>query len=131
MGYQARRDGRLTEAWEIFSESVALCRGADDQQLLASSLVGLGQIERDLGKSEAATQHYREAVDLYRCGDDRLRLAHTIRHLADILRGYGDIEPARSLYEEALSIYRNDPDTPPLDLANAIRGFALLRGVAG
>ena len=130
-GYQARRDGHLAKAKEIFSESVGLCRGANGQQWLASSLAGLGQIERDLKNTAAALQHYREAVEIYRQGVLPLQLAHTIRHLADILRGNGALESARPLYEEALSIYRNDPETPRLDLANAIRGFALLRGTAG
>ena len=130
-GYQSRREGRLTEAREIFSESVGLCRGADDQQWLASSLVGLGQIERDLRNTEVALRHYREAVEIYRRGNHPLRLAHTIRHLADILRRDEVFESARPLYEEALNIYRNDPETPALDLANTIRGFALLRGAAG
>lgn len=130
LGYQARREGRLAEARELFSESVRTCRENDDWDALASSIVGLGQIERDLRDTEAAIQHYREAVEIYRRGPDRLRLAHTIRHLADIYRGHGALDLARPLYEEALSIYRNDPGTPPLDLANAIRGFALLQGNA-
>jgi tetratricopeptide (TPR) repeat protein len=129
-GYQARREGRLAEAREIFSQAVELCRRNTDQHSLASSLVGLGQIERDLKNAQAALQCYREAIEIYRRDARPLTLAHTIRHLADILRGEGDLASARPLYEEALSIYRNDPETRPLDLANAIRGFALLRGIA-
>jgi tetratricopeptide (TPR) repeat protein len=130
-GYQARREGRLADARAVFSESVDLCRAGRDQRLLANSLVGLGQIERDLKNTAAALQHYRDAVEIYRRAGHPLRLAHTIRHLADILRGDGVLDLAKPLYEEALSIYRSDPETPPLDLANAIRGFALLRGAAG
>ena len=115
----------------MFLESVGLCRGTGDQSFLASSLIGLGQIERDLKNTVAALQHYREAVDIYRRGAHPLRLAHTIRHLADILREDGSIETARPLYEEALRIYREHAETPTLDLANAIRGFALLKGAAG
>jgi len=99
--------------------------------LLAGSLIGRGQIERDLKNNEAAVQHYSEAIALYRSSGHPLRLAHTVRHLADILRGMRSIESARALYEEALQVYREHVETPPLDLANAIRGFALLRGSAG
>jgi len=98
---------------------------------LAGSLVGLGQIERDLNNTKAAIQHYGEAVVIYRGGANPLRLAHTIRHLADILREDGALESARPLYEESLRLYRAHAETAPLDLANAIRGFALLRGAAG
>jgi hypothetical protein len=70
-------------------------------------------------------------VAICRRGADPLWLAHTIRHLADILRERGCVEEARPLYEEVLGTYRRHHRSPPLDLANAIRGFALLQGAAG
>ena len=84
LGYQARREGRLQDAREIFSESVRLSREAANPPALAASLTGLGQIERDLNNRTTALQHYREAVDIYRKGPDRQGFAHTIRHVADI-----------------------------------------------
>src|SRR5215467_13621045 len=98
LGYQCRREGRLREAKRRFAESVELCRGGTDPTLLAGSLIGLGQIERDLKNNEAAVQHYSEAIALYRSSGHPLRLAHTVRHLADILRGMRSIESARALY---------------------------------
>ncbi len=131
-GYRARREGRLGEAKEIFSEAVQVCREADaNPSVLAGSLAGLGQIERDLRNDRAAIECYREAVGIQRGHPDRLRLAHTVRHLADVLREAGLLEEARTGYEEVLEIYRRHPETRALDLANAIRGFALLRGNAG
>jgi tetratricopeptide (TPR) repeat protein len=41
------------------------------------------------------------------------------------------LEQAAPHYNEALEIYRSHARTPPLDLANAIRGFALLKGNTG
>jgi hypothetical protein len=38
---------------------------------------------------------------------------------------------AEPCYHEALTIYRAHKETPPLDLANAIRGLALLKSNAG
>src|ERR1051326_2074817 len=108
-GYLARRQGRPQQAKEAFVESVGWCRGRTDQVLLlASALVGLGQVERDLKNERLALQHYQEAVEIYRNGPDRLRLAHTIRHVADILREAGSLEEARPHYEEALNIYRDN-----------------------
>jgi hypothetical protein len=63
--------------------------------LIAESLVGLAQIERDLKQNTAATEHYTEAVAILRNGPDPLRLAHTVRHLADVLRNIGSLEEAR------------------------------------
>jgi tetratricopeptide (TPR) repeat protein len=99
--------------------------------VLARSLTGLAQIERDLKNNSQALQNYREAAGIYRSLPDPQRLAHTIRHVADILRSEGSIEQGRSCYEEALEIYREHSGTSPLDLANAVRGFALLRAAAG
>lgn len=130
-GYIARRERRLEQARELFTEAVRLSRKTADSSLLASSLIGLGQMERDLAHSDASVQHYREAVEQLRSCSDRLRLAHTIRHLADIFRENGCAEDASSRYEEALKIYREHTETPPLDLANALRGFAILKGAVG
>lgn len=130
-GYKARKERHPNQAREIFSEAVRLSRKAADSSLLASSLVGLGQIERDLANLDVSLQHYREAVELLRTCPDRLRFAHTIRHLADILRENGSPEDASLRYEEALKIYREYAETPPLDLANTLRGFALLKADIG
>ncbi|HET9283644.1 MAG TPA: tetratricopeptide repeat protein [Candidatus Angelobacter sp.] len=122
-------------------EAVALARRSKDQLQLAQALTALGQIERDLHHSNEALHHYEEAVAVYRLADHRLadhrtadaplKLAHTIRHIGDIHRHEGRTEPAESCYQEALAIYRAHTETQPLDLANALRGFALLKEALG
>jgi tetratricopeptide (TPR) repeat protein len=131
MGYRARKEGQPHEGRKIFSEAVRLAREAGDRVGLAGSLAGLGQIERDLRSTDAALRCYREATEIYRSEPNRQRFAHTIRHLGDILRGDGALAEARLCYEEALSVYRADGATLALDLANTIRGFALLKGELG
>jgi tetratricopeptide (TPR) repeat protein len=131
-GYQARREGQPANAKRLFSEALARCRKGDGTtDELARSLCGLGQIERDLGNSAAGLARYQEAVAVFRGLGEPLRLAHTIRHMGDILRHRRAVEEARACYEEALGIYRQHAETPNLDLANAVRGFALLREEAG
>jgi tetratricopeptide (TPR) repeat protein len=131
LGYEARREGRSQDAKKIFDKAVRFCRGAADQAMLARSLAGLAQIERDLKNNVQALQHYSEAATIYRSLPDPLRVAHAIRHVGDILRSQGCLDRARPCYEEALTIYREHSETSLLDLANAIRGFALLRADAG
>ncbi len=130
-GYQARRENRLADAGQHFSEAVRLCRDGDDRTLLARALTGLGQIERDLGRLDTALEHSPEAAGLFRIGDRPLVLAHTVRHVGDILRNQNQSHRAAPHYEEALAIYRQHTETPPLDLANAIRGYAHLKADSG
>jgi len=130
-GYKARKERRTEQAKEIFSEAVRLSRNAADPLLLASALTGLGQIERDRDNNNAALQHYREAVGILKGEPNQLRFAHTTRHLADILREDGSAAEAAVCYEEALKVYREHSETPILDLANTLRGFALLKGGIG
>ena len=131
LGYQARREHRLAEAKDLFAEAAGQCRKAGKQALLAQSLTGLGQVERDLQELDAALRHYEDAVQIYRALDEPLALAHTIRHVADIQRNRRQLDLAARCYIEALGIYRENKATPPLDLANALRGYALLNGETG
>jgi tetratricopeptide (TPR) repeat protein len=131
LGYQARREERLADAKAHFAEAVELCRISGDNAMLAQALTGLGQIERDLGQLDAAVMLYLEAAELYRAMDRPLALAHTVRHVGDILRNQVRLDLAEPHYREALEIYRSHGETPPLDLANAIRGYALLKAGTG
>ena len=71
------------------------------------------------------------AVASARQGDDPLKLAHRIRHLGDAYYYAGRWALADGCYVEALSIYRHHERTPLLDLANAIRSFAVLKDELG
>ena len=63
--------------------------------------------------------------------DDPLRLAHAVRHLGDAYNHGRDAALAEPCFVEALSIYRGNEHTRPLDLANTIRGFAVLKDYVG
>ena len=102
-----------------------------EERALVESLRGLGQIERDLGNDSEALSLYREAVQLCRGEGGTQLLAHTLRHLGDIHSDLHQWQLARPCYEEALALYRDDASTAPLDLANAIRPFAILKEQLG
>jgi tetratricopeptide (TPR) repeat protein len=125
-GDAARCERRLAEAKGCFSEAVSLAQASADAALLVQSLKRLGGIERDLGEIDRSLGHYRQAVELSRRIGDPLLRAHTVRHVGDILRESSQLEPALPCYEEALAIYRENTQTNLLDLANTLRGFALL-----
>jgi tetratricopeptide (TPR) repeat protein len=71
------------------------------------------------------------AVVSARAVDDPLRLAHRVRHLGDAYYYAGRAATAESCYLVALSAYRRHERTRPLDLANAIRSFAVLKHEGG
>ncbi len=128
---RARRENRLADAHRNLVEAVALCRQAGVQRELMQALKGLGQIERDLGRGDAARPLYEEAVAICRGEGDPLTLAHTVRHLGDIHHEAGRVELAEPCYHEALALYRSQERPPPLDVANAIRPLAILKEDAG
>ncbi len=131
LAVHARREGRLPDAIRNAEEAVALCRNGGDRTTLVRTLMLLGQIERDCEQSEKALEHYEEAVGLLGNEDDPLRYAHTVRHLADLYCELSKLELAEARYNEALAIYRRENGASPGDLANAVRGFAVMKDAAG
>jgi hypothetical protein len=102
---QARRERRLDDARRNLVEAVDPCRKAGVRVELAKALTGLGQIERDLDRSEAARQHYEEAVAIYRAEGDALRLAHTVRQCC----GSFDVRPKGRVGQPSLEINTCSP----------------------
>ena len=129
--YHARREHRSDDAKRLLTAAVEQSRGSNVPADLARALTALGQIERDMKNTQAALQFYQEAVAIYHTQGDILRLAHTVRHVGDIYREDGQWAPAEPCYQDALGMYRANPDTPPLDLANTLRGYALLKNQLG
>jgi tetratricopeptide (TPR) repeat protein len=128
---RARLENRLADAHRDFAEAVALCRRSGLLPELVQALKGLGQIERGLGRADAALALYQEAAAICRREGDPLLLAHTVRHVGDLHRAAGRVELAQPCYEEALALYRANDRTDRLDLANALRPLAIVREGAG
>ncbi len=128
---RARREGRIDDAYRSYADAAAICRANGDRRSLIHALKGLGQVECDRRNFGAALGAYEEGTALAREDSDSFLLAHTIRHLGDILRKLDRPKDAESCYTEALTLYRSNPNPPLLDLANAIRGMAILKDSMG
>jgi tetratricopeptide (TPR) repeat protein len=128
---RARLEQRFGDAKRDLTEAVASTRKSKDQRRLARALAALGQIERDLHNDEVALRLYEEAAEIYRGLNDTLKFAHALRHVADILREMKRLPSAATAYAESLRIYHDHEDTQLLDLANAVRGLALLKEALG
>jgi len=127
----ARRDGRLSDARRDAEAAVALCRQVGPPGKLVRALMLLGQIERDDKQRGKALQHYEEAAIISRKEEEPLRCAHTVRHLADLYCDMGKLDLAENCYQESLALYRDNKGASAGDLANAIRGFAVMKDAAG
>jgi tetratricopeptide (TPR) repeat protein len=127
----AKKERRLEDAATLFREALAECAASDSQALRATLYEELAYVERNLRDLETSQRHYRQASEIYSSLGNPLKTAHTVRHAADILREQTKPEQAAPLYAESLEIYRRHKETPPLDLANAIRGFALVKEQTG
>jgi tetratricopeptide (TPR) repeat protein len=120
-----------TMAREKVDEAIRLYRQVDDGTGLADALMFLGQLDRDAGRGDEALPHYEEAIALARADGDKRILAHRVRHLGDLHQDAGRLEAAAPFYAEALALYRQGNLAGPLELANALRGFALLQDARG
>lgn len=122
---QAHQEERFADAKRDLLAAVKICRESGPGKALAVALRQLGEAERRLGNPAGALRSYEEAVALMREDTEPLVLAHTMRHLGDVHQVQGAPERARPCYEEALAIYRSNEQSHPLNLANAIRAFAV------
>jgi tetratricopeptide (TPR) repeat protein len=129
-GISARRAGRPSEALHRLKEAAALCgpdRGIDRAHVMRE----LGELARATHDLSAARAHYEEAAALLKGSKHRLMFAHTIRHLGDVHVERRQWPEAEQCFVEALDIYRSHPSPGILDLANAVRAFAVLKTETG
>jgi tetratricopeptide (TPR) repeat protein len=126
-GRKARLERRLEEARSLFSQALKECCVDDDPRLEAELHAELAYVDRALHDVQAAETNYRRATELFRTLRDPYRTAHNMRHLADILRETGRPLEAAPFYSESIEFYRKSGEYP-LQLANALRGLALMQG---
>ena len=130
-GRAEKREHRPKYARNLFRKALKESRKSEDLARRATLYEELAYVDRNLRDLEAARGHYLQASEIYRGLGNPNKTAHTMRHAADILREQRKLDRAEPLYVEALAIYRSLKQTSPLDLANAIRGFALLKTDSG
>jgi tetratricopeptide (TPR) repeat protein len=101
----------------------------DDER--AYQLRELGELARRNRDLASAQAYYEDASNLLRGSPNRLKFAHTVRHLGDVYTAQQDWSHAEPCFVEALDVYRSHPSPPTLDIANAIRAYAVLKSARG
>jgi tetratricopeptide (TPR) repeat protein len=125
-GRKARHERRPEDARSSFREALEQCGSDDDPRLVAELHAELAYVERALHDEQSAEAHYRRAAEMFKVLRDPLRTAHNMRHLADILRETGKPLEAAPFYCESIEFFRKSGEYP-LQLANALRGLALMQ----
>lgn len=128
---EAKKSRRFDLARAALVRAVELLRRESDPLALAQALRELGEVERSLPDTDGGIGAYEEAVAIFQQHGAELKLAHTVRHLADIHRHGRRVEEADRCYQMALDLYRKYTEASTLDVANALRGAALLKELDG
>ena len=121
----------IKDARSLFHEALRDGTLGEDPASRATLYEELAYVERSLRDLDASRERYLQSSQIYRSLDNPMKTARTMRHAADILREQKRPDQAELFYSEAIEIYRRHDETPPLDLGNAIRGFALLKEDSG
>ncbi len=127
----ARSEGRFDLARDDLRDAIAQLRSGENPLQLADAVRRLGEVERSLAGGDHGAASYQEAIEILRNVQVPLKLAHAVRHLADLYRHQGELGKADDCYAEALSIYEHEELASPLDVANTLRGIALLNERTG
>ena len=120
-----RRQEKYDEAKSLVDEAQKLCSKSDYDSLGRIYHVYM-QFESDHDNLLKALALCKKSLSYYKKTGNKNKIAHSTRHVADLERHLRrEIDSERS-YRTAIAIYRDNTNTYKGDLANALRGFAIL-----
>jgi tetratricopeptide (TPR) repeat protein len=123
--WDKRRTEKYGESLDLLRRAETLCT-QDDHHLLGRIYHIHRQLKTDQGLHIQALPHALKSIEHYRASGEVQHIAHSVRHLADLEFKLGQLDGAEEHYREAIQIYINDDNTTKLNLANTLRGYAML-----
>ena len=123
--WRRRREENYEDARALLIKARGLCE-EDDYNSLARIHHIYMQFDYDQGNLSNALELCHKSLAFYHKANNSDKIAHSTRHIADLQCHLGDDTSSESNYRTAISIYKDNPDTQAGDLANALRGFAIL-----
>ena len=123
--WQHRNDGNYKSSRELLNQVLAL--DSSDPNVVAQVYAYQGQIERDLESPKKALLLYSKALKEYQSSGNKNGIAYAERHIADIAMELNIHEQAEESFKRALTIYREDESGNAMNIANTVRGYALLQ----
>jgi len=117
LGEILRHQGDVTQAQEVLSATVALCRELEDPAMLAGALISLGVVAHVQNRGDQAERLWDEALALAREAGALRDVSIALNNLRELARVRGDFERAVELYEASLALFPHALE-PPLNLAS-------------
>ena len=122
--WNQRRAQNLKEAHRLTEQAQNLCKKGEFN-LLGRIFHIYMQLELDQHNLDKALAYGKKSSEFYKENNDLDKVAHSTRHIADLQRKLGKINDSLQSYTEAITIYKTNAEVNTLDLANALRGYAL------
>jgi len=123
--WNKRRVGNYDEARQLVKKAQELSK-EDDYNSLGRIFHIYAQLESDHDNYRKALEFYQQSLGFYKKANNSDKIAHSSRHIADLQRTLGNDADSETNYTEAIGIYRANSQTKTGDLANALRGYALV-----
>src|SRR6185437_12370405 len=103
-GVLAHYQAHYAQAATLCGQSLALCRGVDDQPGVAAALHGLALVARSGGDFATARTMYEEARSIHEAVGDRWGLSYTLRYLAVVLWMEAEYAAAGPVIQASLAL---------------------------
>ena len=123
--WSKRREELYADAEALLIKARDLCE-EDDYDALGRIYHIYMQLDYDQGNLSKALELCQESLSYYKKTNLPDRIAHSTRHLADLQCHLGQNAESESNYQVAIGMYRDSPVHQAGNLANALRGFAIV-----
>lgn len=96
--------GKVTEAEQHLTQSLALAHELEDAQVLAFSLSNMGSLEAARGEIARAHNYAQQSLALYTRLEDVFEVGRVLNNLGTCLKILGNLAQAQTYYEQSLAI---------------------------
>ena len=123
--WDKRRVQKYEEALQLTEEAQNLCEEGNFDFLGRIFHIYM-QVERDQSNMTEALEYCKQSLEYYTKAGNKPGIAHSTRHMADLQQDLGLNAEAEQNYRKSINLYKNNPQTNEADLANTLRGMALV-----
>ena len=124
VAWYERGKGNYQKALDLITQARVHCK-ENDHAFYGRIFHIYMQIESDHNNYKKALDYCEQALDYYQKTNDQTVIAHSTRHMADLLVQLANYTEAKKHYDSSIQLYRDNQNSSPLDLANALRGYAI------